>query len=114
MTKLAALRRRRFVGLGAAGLLVLARLLPAHGVVVPLCWYHFAFGVRCPGCGLTRSLSCAVRGMWAESIAYHPLGIAVMLALVAAMVRGAWPRRQSRLSVVAESHGDDLPQAVAE
>jgi len=85
--------RRRLVGLGAAGVLVAARLLPAHGVGVTVCWYRLAFGVRCPGCGLTRSLSCAMRGMWAESWDYHPLGIAVMVALVAAAVRGAWPRR---------------------
>lgn len=88
--------RRRLVGLGAASILVAARLLPADGVDVPVCLYRIAFGVRCPGCGLTRSLSCAVRGMWGESVSYHPLGIVVMVALIAAVVWSVRPIPRER------------------
>lgn len=32
---------------------------------------------------MTRSLSCALRGMFAESSSYHPFGIAVLLLFMA-------------------------------
>ena len=54
--------------------LVVAVLHPPHGFGFTLCWFHQTTGVPCPGCGLTRSLSCAVRGMLTESWAYHPFG----------------------------------------
>jgi hypothetical protein len=46
------------------------------------------FGVRCPGCGLTRSFVCLAHGDWAAAWAYHRLGW-----LLAAAVLIQWPYR---------------------
>lgn len=35
----------------------------------------------CPGCGMTRSITSFVRGEWAEAMAYHPGGPALMIGL---------------------------------
>jgi hypothetical protein len=58
--------------------LLLAILSPAHGSGAMLCWFQHATGLPCPGCGMTRSLSCAIRGMFHESWHYHPAGIFVL------------------------------------
>jgi hypothetical protein len=55
---------------------------PPHGLDVNVCWTKAATGVPCPGCGLTRSLSCAARGKIDQSVRYHPMG-PVVLALMA-------------------------------
>ena len=49
-------------------------------------------GVQCPGCGLTRSVSCAARGMVIESWSYHPFGIAVLALFAAVAVHSLLPR----------------------
>ena len=87
---------RRAWALAAAGVLSVAALLPPHGAGVPLCLYRMVFGVRCPGCGLTRSVSCAVRGMWAESLSYHPFGAVLAGLLVGVVVFGALPEGAAR------------------
>ena len=51
---------------------------PAHGLV--LCPFRFITGLSCPGCGMTRACMAAVRGHWVESLSYHPLGVAFVLA----------------------------------
>lgn len=65
--------------------LALAFVLPPSGVGINLCWLRGGFTILCPGCGLTRSLSCAVRGRFYESWLFHPFGpfIVVMFFLVA-------------------------------
>ena len=65
--------------------LVLAMVFvhPPHGTGVNVCVLRTATGVPCPGCGLTRSLSCAARGMIHDSLHYHPMGIVVLTVLVA-------------------------------
>ena len=60
--------------------LLLAVVSPPHGFGIPICWLQGATGLPCPGCGVTRSLSCGIRGMLAESWNYHPMGL-VILAL---------------------------------
>ncbi|MFG0284308.1 MAG: DUF2752 domain-containing protein [Phycisphaerales bacterium JB039] len=90
MIALRAHRIRRSALLSGAGWLTLlgALLHPAHGMGVQICVYRRMLGVECPGCGLTRSVSCAARGMWHESVSYHPLGIAVLLL---AACLALWP-----------------------
>jgi hypothetical protein len=58
--------------------LLAAIVLPPHGSGFLVCWLQSATGVPCPGCGLTRSLSCGVRGMFLESWQYHPLGLMIL------------------------------------
>ncbi len=55
--------------------LVLALLSSPHGSQVQLCWLQSTTGIPCIGCGMTRSLSCALRGLFAESLSYHPMGL---------------------------------------
>jgi hypothetical protein len=38
--------------------------------------------VRCPGCGLTRSIICLAHGHWNMSLHYHRLGWAVAIAIL--------------------------------
>lgn len=58
--------------------LTLAVLSPPHGSGVALCWVETATGIPCPGCGLTRSLSCGIRGLFAASWQYHPMGLLIL------------------------------------
>src|SRR6476646_11021504 len=59
--------------------LLLAIASPPHGSGLVLCWFQHATGLPCPGCGMTRSLSCAIRGMFHESWQYHPMGLLILL-----------------------------------
>jgi len=42
---------------------------------------------------MTRSLSCAIRGMFAESWHYHPMGLFVLLLFVLTAVQSLLPDR---------------------
>ncbi len=58
--------------------LLLAGVSAPQGSGISMCWFQDATGIPCPGCGMTRSLSCALRGMFLESVAYHPMGILIL------------------------------------
>ena len=58
--------------------LALALVSPPHGSHVQLCWLQSATGIPCLGCGMTRSLSCGLRGLFAESLSYHPMGLLIL------------------------------------
>lgn len=88
--------------------LALAAIHPPHGLGLPVCWLARWTGIPCPGCGLSRSLSCAVHGMLGASWEYHPFGIFFLvvfatIALVSLLPIGARRRlvgfvdRQDRL-----------------
>ena len=62
--------------------LLLAMISPPHGAGVSLCFFHDATGVPCPGCGMTRSLSCGLRGMFLESFQYHPMGLLILALFI--------------------------------
>ena len=69
---------------GAAWLgLLLAILSPPQGNGILVCWMKASTNLPCPGCGLTRSLSCAMRGMFLESWQYHPMGLLILLFFLA-------------------------------
>ncbi len=68
--------------IGAAPLLVL--LVPTRWIEqhpVP-CVFTTVLGVRCPGCGMTRAVSCAVHGRLQDAMRYNPL-VALVLPLAA-------------------------------
>ncbi len=73
---------RRPTTVVAWAVLLIALIHPPHGLGIPICWTAAVTGVPCPGCGLTRSMSCAVRGMFNASWHYHPFGV-VFLAVFA-------------------------------
>jgi hypothetical protein len=85
--------------------LILAFVLPPRGVGFSLCWLRGEFGIPCPGCGLTRSLSCAVRGRFYESWLLHPFGPFIfMLFCVVAIVSILPKDKRSQLAARMERH----------
>jgi hypothetical protein len=83
--------------------LFLAAITPPHGTGTTVCWIKQCTGIDCIGCGLTRSLSCGLRGMFAESFGYHPFGPFILaLFLFTAIVSLAPPARQ-RVAAVMEA-----------
>jgi hypothetical protein len=58
--------------------MLLAVCIPPHGTGITVCWMNRCTGIPCPGCGLTRSLSCGLRGLFPESFHYHPLGLLIL------------------------------------
>lgn len=83
-----------------AGLVLLA------GIVLPpevaaggpvLCPFRLLTGLPCPGCGLTRSLVCLLHGDLATSVAFHPLGPLVALALIGFILAEACARARPAL-----------------
>ncbi len=76
---------------------------PPHGTGVNVCMLRTATGVPCPGCGLTRSLSCAARGMIDDSLHYHPMGIVVLTVLAAVATVSLLPAtRRARIAAAIE------------
>jgi len=72
--------------------LFLAVISPPHGSGVSVCWFHACTGLPCPGCGMTRSLSCGIRGMFHESWEYHPLGLFVLALFVVTAAQSLLPK----------------------
>ncbi|HEY3244230.1 MAG TPA: DUF2752 domain-containing protein [Phycisphaerae bacterium] len=92
-------RRVRHRACLAWATLILARVHPPHGLGLHLCWFKAVFGLPCPGCGLTRSLSCCVRGRFAEAWQYHPFGLPLFVLLVLVAITGLLPgTRQGLIS----------------
>lgn len=85
--------------------LTLAVLLPPKGVGISLCWMRGNLGIPCPGCGLTRSFSYAVRGRIYESWMFHPFGPFLLAMFLAVAVVSLLPAtRHARLTAVMERH----------
>ncbi len=74
-------------GIAAFGLLV-AALLPRGWVEAgpSFCPFRMTTGLPCPGCGLTRSVVALAHGDLGGSLYFHPLGLLVVLALLAVAV----------------------------
>lgn len=49
------------------------------GSVPHVCLFQGLFGVPCPGCGVTRSLSLVARGRFATSMAVQPCGLLLVI-----------------------------------
>jgi hypothetical protein len=81
------------------GLALGALVDPDRPLPFDICLWHRLTGYRCLTCGLTRSVCHALRGDWAGSFAYHPLGIVVLAALV------VWTARSMAEAVVGQPFG---------
>ncbi|HEY0550564.1 MAG TPA: DUF2752 domain-containing protein [Verrucomicrobiae bacterium] len=85
--------------------LILAFVLPPGGMGFSLCWLRGQFHIPCPGCGLTRSFSCAVRGKFYESWLLHPFGPFILaLFFAVAMVSLLPEKKRTQLAAGMERH----------
>jgi hypothetical protein len=54
------------------------------GIPLPeTCWSRSVFGVKCPGCGLTRSIVYLAHGDWRASWEMHRVGFVMALVILA-------------------------------
>ena len=74
------------------------------GIPMPRkCWSRSLFGVKCPGCGLTRSVVYLAHGDWRASLAMHRLGIVMAAAILAQFPIVPWAclwKKDTRWAVV--------------
>jgi hypothetical protein len=85
--------------------LILAFFLPPGGMGFSLCWLRGQFRIPCPGCGLTRSLSCAVRGKFYESWLLHPYGPFILALFFSVAVASLLPeKKRAQLANAMERH----------
>ena len=83
---------------GVAILVVLFRDHPDDVSFAPVCTWHTATGLRCPGCGLTRALHLAMHLQFREALSINPLivlvppiGLGAAAYLAGAVRRGRLP-----------------------
>jgi hypothetical protein len=67
-------------------LLVILAFLPSDGLGISVCPFNQIFGLPCPTCGLTRSVSSLLHLEVSKSVQYHPLGFLVLGALLAGLL----------------------------
>ena len=78
---------------------------PPHGTGLPICWLNRISDIECPGCGMTRSISCVSRGMLDEAVAYNPFGPVFLAGFVLIAAVSLLPRRrQLALAILMERH----------
>lgn len=72
--------------------LALGLILSPDRFGASLCWVQDVTGLPCLGCGLTRSLSCGLRGMFEPSWHYHPMGILILALFLIIAGQSLLPR----------------------
>jgi hypothetical protein len=55
---------------------------PSDGWGISTCLFHHFFGIDCPACGLTRSMSSLLHFEFFRGFGYHPLGFIVLALLL--------------------------------
>lgn len=84
--------------------LILAAINPPHGTGVTVCMIKLYTGIDCLGCGLTRSMSCGLRGMFGESFGYHPFGMFILALFLFTAITNLLPRARRRVQLWMEAH----------
>jgi hypothetical protein len=64
-----------FTAVFAAVALTASFFLPDDGLGIDICWIRKLLDLPCPGCGLTRSITCISHLHFSKSWAYHPFGL---------------------------------------
>ncbi|MHC5021045.1 MAG: DUF2752 domain-containing protein [Planctomycetota bacterium] len=63
--------------------------LPKHGIPgLRICAFEIWTALPCPGCGMTRSMTCLAQGDLLSSVTYHPFGVVFAPLLAFALL--AW------------------------
>jgi hypothetical protein len=57
--------------------------LPGGAELGDLCWFHAAFDVPCPLCGMTRSFAALAHGDAMAALRFHPAGPLLFAAMLA-------------------------------
>jgi len=81
----------------ASVILVASFLLPEQGMGIPLCWMKALWGVPCPGCGLTRSITHISHLHFMDAAVMHPFGFPIYLLVVTLVTCLVWPRARRGL-----------------
>jgi len=61
----------------AIPVLALSFVLPVDGMGITVCWIKRWFNLPCPGCGLTRSITCMSQLEFQKAWEYHPFGFVI-------------------------------------
>ena len=67
--------------------------LPVDGLGIDLCWIRKMLSLPCPGCGLTRSVTCISHLNFSDSWVYHPFGFLFYSLFVANLLLQVSPER---------------------
>ena len=87
-------------------------LLPFLFIVVPTSWLETrrsfclirnVFGVRCPGCGMTRAISCVFHGNFIQALQYNKLVVLVLPLLCYVWLRSVTAFFGERASIPASN-----------
>lgn len=78
--------------------------LPGGAALGDLCWFHAAFGLPCPLCGMARSFVALAHGDAAAAVRFHPGGPLLFAAMLAFAV-GALVALVRRSPPVVERRG---------
>ncbi len=76
--------------------LLFSFFLPVDGLGVTVCWFKSCYGLPCPGCGLTRSITCISHLEFGKAWQYHPFGSVVYALFVANVVLLIVPKARRR------------------
>lgn len=57
-------------------------LLTICGMFPWKCPIYSLFGIRCPGCGITRALICLIHGNFIEALQYNPTIYLIVIAFL--------------------------------
>ena len=83
---LAALIQQRIFTWACTGVTVLLLTLNAVGLTLWACPFQAVTGLPCPGCGMTRSCMCLMKGDVRQSFHFHLFGPLIFLIGVSALV----------------------------
>lgn len=90
-TTLASLLRDRRVALGVTAVAAAQVAAVAAGVGGWPCPLKAAFGIPCPGCGLTRASVALLRGEFVKALGLHAFAPVLLLGVAAFAVAGLLP-----------------------